>query len=348
MNPQKILIIKPSGIGDIVHAAPVAKALKIIYPDAEIHWVVFTRFAGIMRCVGGIDGLIKWDRNGGLKEYFRVLGEIRRRRYDLSIDLQGLLRTAFLNRFSGATKKLATPLLREFSWLVERPVEKYDPRLHAVERNYRVAEFIASLEGKQIPPPSAMVPWLKVPDREKGIAAAALAGARAPVAFAVASRGLHKVWPSENFAELINRLSVPEGSDGSISITPVLIGSENERELARTVVTKLKHRAVNLVGEISLAELPAVLERCRLVVGNDSGVIHIAAALGVPVIGIFGATDPVWYRPYNDKSRYIYKKYPCSPCDIKTSCRDYKCMKDIGVDEVMSAVREMLTESKNT
>lgn len=348
MNPQKILIIKPSGIGDIVHAAPVAKALKIIYPAAKIHWIVFTRFAGILRSVEGVDSVIKWDRRGGLKEYFRVLGEIRRQRYDIVIDLQGLLRTAFLNRFSGATKKLATPLLRELSWLVERPVEKYNPSLHAVERNYRVAEFIANLEGKQIPPPSAMVPWLKVPDREKSLAASALRGARAPVAFAVASRGRHKIWPSENFAELINRLTVSKDSAGSIPITPVLIGSENERELARAVVTKLKHRVINLAGEISLAELPAVLERCRLVVGNDSGVIHIAAALGVPVIGIFGATNPVWYRPYNDKSRYIYKKYPCSPCDIKTSCRDYKCMKDIGVDEVMAVVREMLPESKNT
>jgi lipopolysaccharide heptosyltransferase II len=341
MNPRKILIIKPSGIGDIVHAAPVAKALKILYPSSEIHWVVFTKFAGVMRCVESADALVKWNRKGGLKEYFRVLGEIRRRRYDIVIDLQGLLRTAFLNRFSGGANKFSTPLLRELSWLVERPVEKYDPRLHAVERNYRVAEFIARAEGKPIPRPSDLVPWLKVPDREKGLAAAALSKVAAPAAFAVASRGRHKIWPAEKFAELINRMSDP--AENAVAVTPVLVGAEGERDIAEAVASKLRRKAVNLVGEISLSELAGILERCRIVVGNDSGVIHISAALGVPTLGIFGATNPVWYRPYNDKSRYIYKNYPCSPCDIKTSCRDFKCMKDITVEDVFKKAADVLS-----
>lgn len=340
MTPRKILIIKPSGIGDIVHAAPVAKALKILYPASEIHWMVFTKFAGIMRCVEGVDALVKWDRKGGIKEYFRVLGEIRRRRYDIAIDLQGLLRTAFLNRFSNAANKFSTPLLRELAWLVERPVEKYDPRLHAVERNYRVAEFIARIEGKQIPAPSELVPWLKVPDREDGIAAVALSKSSLPAAFAVASRGRHKIWPSEKFAELINRMSDPAGNVAAV--TPVLVGSAGERNIASAVVSKLKRKAVNMVGEISLSELAGVLKKCRIVVGNDSGVIHIAAALGVPTLGIFGATNPVWYRPYNAKSGYVYKKYPCSPCDIKTSCRDFKCMKDITVEDVLKKAMDIL------
>jgi len=335
---KKILVIKPSGIGDIVHAIPVARAMKIIYPGAVIHWVVFTKFAGLFKNVDCVDEVIGWDRRGGLREFYRIVSELRREKYDIAIDLQGLLRTAFLNRFSGAGVRFATPLLREGANLIEKPVERFNPGLHAVERNYRVAEFIAGRQKKNIPPPSEFVPWLVPFERGVSKASNILEGLPRPiVVFATASRGAHKIWPGNNFAALINLMYK------KWKITPVLVGTEREREITSAVLSGVVCRPyLNLAGEISLAELPAVISQSDLVIGNDSGVIHIAAALGLPTLGIFGATNPRWYYPYNKKSRYIYKNYPCSPCDIKTFCRDYKCMKDITPEEVISVVGEMI------
>ncbi len=335
---KKILVIKPSGIGDIVHAVPVAKALKIIYPSAIIHWVVFTKFAGIFKNINCVDEVIGWDRKGGLREFYRLVSDLRQESYDIAIDLQGLLRTAFLNRFLRAKLKIATPLLREGANFIEKAVEKYNPSLHAVERNYRVAEFIARKEGKKIPPPIDLVPWLEPFDRGIKKAANILEGLPHPiVVFATASRGAHKIWPQENFAKLINYMYE------KWKITPVLVGTEQERDIADGVLKGVVCRPrLNLAGEISLAELPALIAQSDMVVGNDSGVIHISAALGKPTVGIFGATNPIWYYPYNKFSKFIYKKYPCSPCDIKTFCRDYKCMRAISPEEVLSIVGEMM------
>ncbi|MFQ3675667.1 MAG: lipopolysaccharide heptosyltransferase II [Endomicrobiia bacterium] len=322
---KKILIIKPSGIGDIVHSLPVAIGLKKIFPESTLHWLIFNKFASILKNVNYVDKIILWDRDGGIKEFFRVLNEIRREKYDLTIDLQGLLRTALLNRFSSAKSILATSLLREFSWLLEKPIAKYDDNLHAVERNYEVVKFLAK---KEIPSPKKFLPWLETTKDEKEKAKKLLNGKSNIITFSVGSRGKHKIWPYENFIELINRMSK------EIFFVPVFVGSKEEKYLVENIILGIVCPYINLVGETDLRDIVGVLEQSKLVIGNDSGIIHIAAALNKPVLAIFGATNPKWYYPYNDNSRFIYKKYKCSPCDIKTNCKDYKCMKNISVDEV--------------
>ena len=146
---NKILIIKPSGIGDIVHSLPVIYGLKKLYPDVKIDWLVFSKFAKILHNIPQVDELIQWDRQGGLKEYREVIKLVRSEKYDLLIDLQGLMRTAIVSYFSGAKKRIAVSLLREFAWLLEKPVEKFDKCLHAVDRNYGVVKCLA--EGKELP-----------------------------------------------------------------------------------------------------------------------------------------------------------------------------------------------------
>jgi lipopolysaccharide heptosyltransferase II len=329
---KKILIIKPSGIGDIIHSLPVAIGLKKMFPDCELHWLIFTKFSSILEDVSYVDKIILWDRDSGIKEFFKVLFMIRKEKYDLSIDLQGLLRSAFMNRFSGAKNVIATSLLREFSWLIEKPVTKYNDKLHAVERNYEIVKFFDT-ENK-LSSPKNFLPWLKVSNEKKQKIKNLLNNKNNLVLFNASSRGKHKIWPYENFVELINRISK------EFLITPLFVGSKEEKSLVEKIVSKTTCETVNLVGETTLNDVIAVIDECKIVIGNDSGIIHIAAALDKPVLAIFGATNPQWYYPYNDKSKFIYKKYNCSPCDIKSRCKDYKCMKNISVDEVYNFLKE--------
>ena len=326
-NP-KILIIKPSGIGDIVHSLPVAIGLKKIFSRSELHWLVFSKFADVLRKETYLDRILLWNRQGGGKEYWRVLGDIRRQNYDVVIDLQFLQRTAILAYFSGAHWKLAPALVREAAALWLKPINRFNPGLHAVERNYQVVEYIARQVFR--PSPEELLPWLHPTDEEKLLAKNLIGETKNLVLFGVGSRGPHKIWPAEYYEELINRLVRDYG------ITPVFVGTGEEERLVSQITRRITGRYLNLVGKTDLRTLIAVIDGCSVIIGNDSAIIHLAAALDKPTLGIFGATNPRWFYPYNQKSTYIYKGYPCSPCGIKTRCRDFKCMKDISVEEVYS------------
>lgn len=331
---NKILIIKPSGIGDIVHSLPVAYGLKELYPYSKIYWLVFTKFAKILHNTPTVDKLLLWDRSGGLKEYVRVIKEIRSERFDLVIDLQGLLRTGIVSFFSAGKIRIAVSLLRECAWLFEKPVERFDPTMHAVDRNYRVVKYLS--KGRSIPEPSSFLPWIHITEDEKDVANKLIGGNKSPlVLFGVTSRGEHKIWSPENFTQLINR-TVKE-----YNIMPVFLGMKEETELVRKVIDGINGEYIDLTGKTDLRIACAVVSLCRMVIGNDSSLIHIAAALGIPVIGLYGPTDPAQVGPYGDRNIVILHKLPCSPCGIKTRCKTNRCMREITPEEVFEAVKKM-------
>lgn len=332
---DKILILKPSGIGDIVHSLPVAYGLKYLYPDSKIYWLVFTKFQKILHNTPPVDKLILWDRNGGIKEYVRVIKEIRKEKFDLVIDLQGLLRTGIISFFSGGKERIAVSLLRECAWLFEKPIEKFDPGMHAVNRNYRVVKYLS--DGRNVPEPASFLPWIHITPEEKEIATRLIGESkRHLVLFGVTSRGQHKIWPSNNFVELINRI-VKE-----YDILPIFLGMKEEEELVKKVTDGLNCDYVDLTGKTDLRIACAVVSLCKLVIGNDSALIHIAAALDIPVIGLYGPTDPVQVGPYGDKNIVILKKLACSPCGIKTRCKINRCMREISPEDVFEAVKKIL------
>lgn len=333
---MKILILKPSGLGDIIHSIPVVKGLKVVYPKAEVHWLVFNKFYEILLNIKEIDKTILWNRDGGWAEYIRVLKLIRREKYDLAIDLQGLLRTAILVYFSKSKRKMATSLLREFSWLIERPVAKFEPSMHAVDRNYLIVKKLSN--GKIQQTPLSFLPWISLTTEEIVNAKKLLNGnfKRPLVLFITTSRGRHKVWPASYFSKLIN-LMIKE-----FNITPIFLGMSGEEETVSMITRNIASYYVNLVGRTNLRMACAVISLCDFVIGNDSGLLHISSALDKPTFGIFGPTNPRWFSPYNSKSTFIYKNYECSPCGIKPNCRTYKCMWDITVDEVYNAIKEII------
>ncbi len=202
---EKVLIIKPSGIGDIVHSLPVAIGLKKIFPNVIIHWLVFSKFADIFYNFNYVDKLILWDRDGGVKEYLRVIKELCKDKYDLVIDLQFLLRTAIIAKLTKADKKVGVSFFREYANLFIKPISKFNPELHAVDRNY---EILKKLFDSNLPEPYDYLPWLKVNNKEKEIVNNLLKDiyGKKFILLSVTSRGRHKIWPEEYFSQLINMM----------------------------------------------------------------------------------------------------------------------------------------------
>jgi heptosyltransferase-1 len=335
---KKILLIKPSGIGDIVHSLPVAIGLKYLYPDAELHWLVFSKFANILETVDYVDKIIHWDRNGGLKEYFRIIKMLKKENYDLVIDLQVLFRTAFLGFLVYRKRIYSTSYIRELTNFFVKPVAKFNKNLHAVERNYQVVEFFAKKEKKAVPHPLEMLPWIKisVSQQEEVKKFLNYDEKKKYVVCSVSSRGGHKIWPAENFVKLISMLAKQFNN-----LIFVLVGSKNEVDKANIVIKNLKDvDYINLVGLTTLKELCLIISLATLTISNDNGIAHISAALDKPTLILFGPSNPKWFYPYNKKSGYIYKPIKCSPCGIKTLCKDNKCMKQILPSEVFNYILE--------
>ncbi|MFN3551376.1 MAG: lipopolysaccharide heptosyltransferase II [Endomicrobiia bacterium] len=332
---MKILIIKPSGIGDIVHSLPVAIALKKIYPCCKIDWIVFDKFESILYNLNYIDNIISWNREGGIKEYFQLLKKLKKENYDLIIDLQVLLRTAILGFLIKYKKVFSTSFVREFSNFFVYPVAEFDYELHAVERNYQVAKFFAEKEKVLLEEPMNLLPWINITEEEKIFAKKILDynEEKKYIIFSVGSRGWHKIWPKENFLELIFLLT-----KNFKNVVAVFVGSKQEKIVVEQITKNLSFEYKDFTGETSLRELCAIINLSTMTISNDNGIAHVSAALDKPTLVLFGPSNPKWFYPYNNKSGYIYKNYKCSPCGIKTNCRDNKCMKEIKVEEVFEYI----------
>jgi lipopolysaccharide heptosyltransferase II len=326
---MKILIVKPSSLGDIVQSGPTLAALRATYPEAAITWLVFDSFADIMPLFPGLGGVMVWHRKGGLKEYWRVLSAIRRERFDLVIDLQGLARTALLTFLSGARRKIGVPGMKELSWLLVKEVFPESRSLNAAERTLETVRFLSGKKhdcafGVRVPPKVAadareLLAFFSVADRDR------------VVALVPSARGHHKIWPVEHYRELIGLLieAVPD-------IKIIILGTTADVRLIR------HPGAIDLSGRTDLVQLAGVAARCNLVIGGDTGPVHLAAALGVPTIALFGGSDVRETAPVAPGARVLKKEFPCSPCRGRKKCADVRCLSAITALEVFDVVRELL------
>jgi lipopolysaccharide heptosyltransferase I len=350
-SPQRILLIKPSSLGDIVHALPVLAGLRDAYPDAHIAWLVGSSFAPLLQGHPLIDEVIAFDRHTygrmlknwrSLADFVRLCVGLRRRRFDLVIDLQGLFRSGFFALVTGARQRIGFAEAREMSPVFYTRRIRGTPGfgyvtvgdVHAIERNLTLARALG------LPVEPALFPL--------GLRAAELAAARAKLAQAAGesltefvavlpgARWESKRWPAERLAELIDRLHV----DGLPRC--VLLGAPDERSFSDVVRASAHAPTVDLVGKTSLRELTALLSLASLVVCHDSGPMHIAAALHKPLLAVFGPTNPARTGPYSDSARVVALPLECAPCYRRTCpLGHHNCMQLLGVDAVVQHVREV-------
>ena len=344
--PRRILLIKPSSLGDIIHALPVLTALRRTWPNAHIAWLVGSSFASLLAGHPLLNEVIPFDRQRYGRmwrspaifiEFWRFVGAIRRKRFDLVIDLQGLIRSGILSYFGGARTRVGFADAREAAWLFyNRRVRCPADALHAVEKNLHVARSL----GLEVDPVEFSLPISTAEQRETDDLLAAAAGG--PIdgftAVVVGARWPSKLWPTQRFAELIDRIHAGGGP------RCVLVGAPSDRGPASAISRDCRGelRPIDLVGQTSLRQLVAVLARAQRVVCLDSGPMHIAAALNRPLTAIFGPTDPHRTGPYSPSAQVVRLTLPCSPC-LRRDCplRHHDCMQKLSVEEVYSHVREI-------
>jgi heptosyltransferase I len=368
---SKILLIKLSAVGDVVHTFPFLNRLRRRYPAARIDWVLKPAIAELVRHHPAIDNVLLYPhqasshrRQSGwpaLAAGSRLLAELRSAHYQLVIDLHGQLRTAILARATGAphrigfdrpraqiwrgserkipslARKHAWQGAREGSWLA------YTHRLsiptldmHAVDRYLRFGSMLGLAED-------GVDFSFAIPDRSAARADRLLREQFIDIAdsrLAIVAPGTiweTKHWSAEGFAQVARHLI-------GKNLTVVLIGSNGERAVCQQVANAAPG-AVNLAGLTTLSELAAIIRRATICITNDSGPMHLAVALNRPVISIFGPTDSLWIGPYRRSESVLSAALACSPCYLRWLSRcphHHACMRRVSAQAVIERIETTL------
>ena len=322
---MQVLIVKLSSLGDLFHALPAVHNVKVGM-GAEIDWVTQREFTGVVKCFTDVRHVVAFPRQGDFPDWKLFVRQLRSVSYDIVIDLQGLLKSALVTRLARGARRIGPSFHREGSRLFYSDVAgRRNRHRHAVEQNMDIVRHLG-LERAEIRFP------VKFPERT-------VPGKRPRVAVFPLSRWETKNWPAPCFARLIAHLQ--EAADASVYV----LGSQSESEACVRIAGGLERPAVNLAGKTSLVETGGLLAVMDLVIGNDSGPVHMAAALGVPTLALFGPTDPARTGPYGKQHRVVVSDYDCRPC-FSRKCRrgEAVCLSSISPERVGEIALEMLAQ----
>ena len=335
-DTARILLIKPSSLGDIVHTFPVVSAIKAQWPGMHLTWVVKRQWAELVERAEGVDRV--WPVDMTVNSWVREGLALRAERFDLALDLQGLFRSGVLGWFSGAPTRVGFANGREGSpWFYTNPVPVAQPDVHAVDR---YLSLLGVLGVRRPEKPQFRFKFLK-----EDIATVraichrqGFAVDRPWIAMNIGARWPTKRWPLTAFAAVLDQLHAAQ-------LDPVVIvGSSDERLYANQLRTLTASPFVDLCGQVPLGCLPALLSTASTMVTNDSGPMHIASALGVPVVALFGPTSAIRTGPYGDGHHVLTGQVPCSPCFSRV-CRhvhELECLHLVKPTQVVDAVRQRL------
>ena len=333
---MKILIRATNWVGDAIMALPALRAARGRFPDANISILARPYVADIYRGQKICDELISCDPQGphaGLSGRERLAQELRKQKFDVALLLQNAFDAAWIAWRAGIpkrigyardgrslllTKKIPVPrrgeipvheqfyyleLLRRAGWINSLPGESF-VTLDVCEDHSRQAEEMLSSAGA----------------RPNVLRIAIGAGA---------SYGSAKCWPPERFADFVNRFRLHTDTD------VILFGTASEQRVSEAIAAGITGPSISFVGKTAIAALPALLSRCHLFVGNDSGAMHLASALTIPTVGIFGSTNPDRTGPSGACADVVYHRLKCSPC-LQRTCRfgHYNCLREIAPAEV--------------
>lgn len=328
MAGKRVLVVKLSSLGDILHVLPSVHGLRSGL-NAEIDWVTQPEYVDLVRCFPDVTDVIPFPRRGVVRGFAGFWKLVRQRQYDLVVDLQGLLKSVLVARVARGAKVIGPSFCREGSrCLYDAVAGPRDRRRHAVEEAMDVVRYLGLPIGPLEFP--VVFPRVTVPS------------GRPRVALIPASRWRNKNWPVEYYAEVTRRLMHQDGA------RVFLFGGMHDRAACEAIQDAVASGqdatpVINMAGQTRLSEMGSWLQEMDLVVGNDSGPVHIAAALDVPVLALFGPTDPRRTGPYGGKHRVLISDRPCRPC-LRRSCRSRSadCMRGISPDQVYEEARAML------
>ena len=335
----KILILKPSSLGDVVQALPVLRLLKRHLPASEVFWWIDSRLAPLLDGDADLAGVVRFERQRWASpqhwpEMARSVRWLRAQRFDWVIDLQGLARSGAFAWLANGELLVGLDEIREgANGFYDIIVSRASYHTHAVDW------YLAVLPRLGVPVDENFT-WLPVRP-----AVAATVRSKWPeencrwIALQPGARWANKRWPAEHFRELARKLTA-QFPEARLAV----FGGADDRALGEVIVRAAPERCLNLAGQTSLLEMVEWLRRCELLITNDTGPMHVAAALRKPVIGLFGPTEPRRTGPYGQLDNCLRQPLPCAPC-MDSRCawtKPMECLTGISPDVVFARVQRSL------
>ena len=339
---MRILVIKPSSLGDILHTFPSIALIRENVPDIEyLDWVANDSLAEVVTLCPGVDRVISFPRKSGfsLRALYRFVKELRQREYDIVIDYQGLLRSGLMAACRRNSVRWGFANAREGAALF------YDVRYkltnlsaHALLKNLELTRAVFQLPEGPVPEPKLLIPaeareHLKTiyqPEKD-----------RPTVAVCFSSRWKSKNWPIDFFAKTLDALQKMQGDFNCVLVG----GKDNQEEGERLAALATGARPVNLAGKTTLPELAALLSDAHVLFTVDSGPMHIAAAAGTPCVALFGATTPGLTGPFGPEGFHtiITSQCPKAPCMQKAWPLGKECSEGTSPESVARQIQPYLT-----
>jgi heptosyltransferase-1 len=330
--PQRILIVRLGSLGDVIHTVPAAAAIRRTFPRARIDWLVDVRHRELLDLVPVIDFRLAVDTTA-IASLLPAIGELRRSKYDVALDFQGLLKSAVFARASGAVRVVGfpSPLLRERTARPFYTETAGDDEEHVIHKN------LSMLRALGIRMPSIEFP-LEIRRPEIAAAARSRLGLRDAQPFAIINPGAawpNKRWPPVYFGEVASALSKRHG------LRSIVLWGPDEQQIAETVVAASRGTAA-LSPQTTLADLVSLTKAATVMVSGDTGPLHVAAAVGTPIVGVYGPTNPERNGPWAEDDLAVSRFRVCE-CRYQRKCRTPRwCLLDISPREVMDLVDRRL------
>ena len=354
---KKFLIINPFGIGDVLFTTPVIKALRQQYPDSFIAYWSNLRVKPILASNPQINKVFALSR-GDLKKIYqesffkgiwsaiKLVWEIKKEHFDICLDFSLDHRYSLLAKIIGIRKRIGFNYKDRGRFLTKRiDLTGYQEK-HVVEYYLELLKFV------NIPALDKSLYLAVLPEMElkaKDIfASAGIEATDCVIGVAPGAGGswgkdaAYKHWPALKFAQVADRLAA------ELKARIVILGDESERKIAEVIVHAMRNKPIDLIGKTSLDILPAVIKNCNLLITNDGGPMHMAAALGVRSVSVFGPVSEKVYGPFPSSSEHIVLKWDmdCRPCynnfRLPVCDKDKECLRQVSTDAVFDAVRKLL------
>jgi heptosyltransferase-2 len=356
--PQRVLVVQPNWVGDAVMATPTLRAVRELYPSAHISYLLRRYVKPVYAGMPWADKLITYrtgqtDKKAGKGQFLDLAARLRARRFDMAVLLTKSFRSALVCKMAGIGRivgydrdgrgfLLSDKLVpfKDRGKYVPTPIVRYylgiAHYLGSTQRDVQMRLFVTEhdrREASQVFTQAGLAPEME----RTGV------GGRPPLVLLNpgAQYGSSKLWPAESFAALSDRLGEELGATVLVSSAP------RERAIVEAIHAAARRPVIDLQPHgLTLGALKEIVRRCDLMVTNDTGPRHFAAALGVPVVTIFGPTHPDWTETWFDRERKVAVPVPCGPCQLKKCPLDHRCMTRVTPGMVFDAARTLLSGAR--
>jgi len=331
----KVLILKPSSLGDVVQALPVLRLIKLHRPDSQIYWWVDSNLAPLLEGDRDLSGVIqfqrrKWAGRGNLLRLWQDLRWVREQSFDWVIDLQCLARSALFAWLARGKLTVGLDEAREGARAAyDRVARRASFHTHAVDWYLEVLRLLKV-------PIHQDFDWIPVRRQVAEVVRQTWpVNEREWVVLQPGARWLNKRWPAAHFRKLMEQVAARNSNLGF-----AVLGGADDRPLAQAILAQTKIPSLDLTGQLTLPEMVEWIRACKLMVTNDTGPMHVAAALRKPVVSLFGPTEPARTGPYGQQGQSLRMALPCVPC-MKDTCHRairIECLESLSPEFVAGAV----------